>query len=76
MHPQRTTLHNELHARPSLYFDGPAHVFHFALLGGDAACQSLLQRCCPEAPDPYAAQGITSSTAIHSNGNGIPSSSP
>lgn len=59
MHPQRTALHNELHARPSLYFDGPAHVFHFALLGGDAACQSLLQRCCPEAPDPYSAQGIT-----------------
>ncbi|WP_153788455.1 DUF3422 domain-containing protein [Pseudomonas sp. EMN2] len=59
MHPQRTTLHNELHARPSLYFDGPAHVFHLALLGGDTACQSLLQRCCPEAPDPYAAQGIT-----------------
>jgi uncharacterized membrane-anchored protein len=59
MHPQRIALHNELHARPSLYFDGPAHVFHLALLGGHAACQSLLQRCCAEAPDPGAAQGIT-----------------
>ncbi|WP_060512510.1 DUF3422 domain-containing protein [Pseudomonas sp. NBRC 111124] len=59
MHPQRTALHNELHARPSLYFDGPAHVFHLALLGGDAACAALLQRCCPEAIDIEAAQGIT-----------------
>ncbi|WJD63448.1 DUF3422 domain-containing protein [Pseudomonas kurunegalensis] len=59
MHPQRTALHNELHARPSLYFDGPAHVFHQALLGGDAACAALLQRCCPDALDTTAAQGIT-----------------
>ncbi|MGE8061817.1 DUF3422 domain-containing protein [Pseudomonas sp. NPDC089547] len=59
MHPQRTALHNELHARPSLYFDGPAHVFHLALLGGDAACAALLQRCCPDALDSAAAQGIT-----------------
>ncbi|WP_176506894.1 MULTISPECIES: DUF3422 domain-containing protein [Pseudomonas] len=59
MHPQRTALHNELHARPSLYFDGPAHVFHLALLGGDAACAALLQRCCPDAIDAEAAQGIT-----------------
>ncbi|KIY41937.1 hypothetical protein TZ03_04290 [Pseudomonas sp. 10-1B] len=59
MHPQRTALHNELHARPSLYFDGPAHVFHLALLGGDAACAALLQRCCPDALDNAAAQGIT-----------------
>lgn len=59
MHPQRTALHNELHARPSLYFDGPAHVFHLALLGGDAACAALLQRCCPDALDTTAAQGIT-----------------
>ncbi|MDV5100288.1 DUF3422 domain-containing protein [Pseudomonas sp. LSJ-87] len=59
MHPERTALHNELHARPSLYFDGPAHVFHLALLGGDAACAALLQRCCPDALDTAAAQGIT-----------------
>ncbi|HDS1737769.1 MULTISPECIES: DUF3422 domain-containing protein [Pseudomonas] len=59
MHPQRTALHNELHARPSLYFDGPAHVFHLALLGGNAACTALLQRCCAQACDLEAAQGIT-----------------
>ena len=59
MHPQRTALHNELHARPTLYFDGPAQVFHLALLGGDAACAALLQRCCPDALDTAAAQGIT-----------------
>jgi uncharacterized membrane-anchored protein len=41
MHPQRQTLHNELHARPSLYFDEPAHVFHLAFLGGDLECN-----CC------------------------------
>lgn len=59
MHPLRAALHNELHARPSLYFDGAAHVFHFALLGGDTACAALLQRCCPDAPDIQATQGIT-----------------
>ena len=59
MHPQRTALHNELHARPSLYFDAPAHVHHLALLGDDTACLALLQRCCPDAVDMDAAQGIT-----------------
>ncbi|MGE7958293.1 DUF3422 domain-containing protein [Pseudomonas sp. NPDC089530] len=59
MHPQRQHLHNELHARPSLYFDEPAHVFHLAFLGGDPQCNALLQRCCPEPFDPQAAQGIT-----------------
>ncbi len=56
MHPQRIALHNELHARPSLYFDGPAHVFHIALLGGHAACQALL----PRSARPDAAQVINS----------------
>lgn len=59
MHPQRTALHNELHARPSLYFNEPAHVHHLALLGDEADCQALLQRCCPDALDTEAAQGIT-----------------
>ncbi|QVM92191.1 DUF3422 domain-containing protein [Pseudomonas entomophila] len=59
MHPLRTALHNELHARPSLYFDDPAHVHHLALLGGETECRALLQRCCPEAIDTLAAQGIT-----------------
>ena len=59
MHPQRQTLHNELHARPSLYFDEPAHVFHLAFLGGEPQCNALLERCCPTPIDPHAAQGIT-----------------
>ena len=59
MHPQRQTLHNELHARPSLYFDEPAHVFHLAFLGGEPECNALLERCCPAPIDPHAAQGIT-----------------
>jgi uncharacterized membrane-anchored protein len=31
-HPLREELHNELHARPSLYFDGDADVWHLAML--------------------------------------------
>ena len=59
MHPQRQKLHNELHARPSLYFDEPAHVFHLAFLGGELECNTLLQKCCPNSFDLNAAQGIT-----------------
>ncbi|PPA05669.1 DUF3422 domain-containing protein, partial [Pseudomonas sp. MWU12-2312b] len=58
MHPQRQDLHNELHARPSLYFDEPAHVFHLAFLGGGVECNALLERCCPTQIDPHAVQGI------------------
>lgn len=58
MHPERTALHNELHARPSLYFDAPAHVFHLAFIGGQQQCDALLRRCCPQA-DTAAVQGIT-----------------
>jgi uncharacterized membrane-anchored protein len=53
-------LHNELHARPSLYFDEPAHVFHLAFLGGESECNALLKTFCPTPPDQDAAQGITS----------------
>ncbi|MCU1720631.1 DUF3422 domain-containing protein [Pseudomonas sp. 5P_5.1_Bac1] len=59
MHPQRTALHNELHARPSLYFDAPAHVFHLAFIGGQQPCNALLQRCSLDAVDTDAVQGIT-----------------
>ncbi|MBN3862543.1 DUF3422 domain-containing protein [Pseudomonas frederiksbergensis] len=59
MHPQRLPLHNELHARPSLYFDEPAQVFHLAFLANDGQCDTLLSRCCPGPVDPQAAQGIT-----------------
>ncbi|MGH8379435.1 DUF3422 domain-containing protein [Pseudomonas sp.] len=59
MHAQRKALHNELHARPSLYFDEPAHVYHLAFLGTAAQCTALLQRCAPDRFEPEAAQGIT-----------------
>lgn len=59
MHPLRQRLHNELHARPSLYFDEPAHVFHLAFLGSDQECDALLENCCPGPLDLNAAQGIT-----------------
>lgn len=59
MHAQRKALHNELHARPSLYFDEPAHVYHLAFLGTAAQCNALLQRCAPDTFAPEATQGIT-----------------
>jgi len=34
-HPLRPELHNELHARPSLYFEGDSDVWHVAILGVD-----------------------------------------
>lgn len=34
-HPLRDELHNELHARPSLYFDGDTDVWHVAIIGED-----------------------------------------
>ncbi|MGE8066261.1 DUF3422 domain-containing protein [Pseudomonas sp. NPDC089569] len=59
MHPFRQSLHNELHARPSLYFDEPAHVFHLAFLASEKECNAFLQDCCLESLDLNAAQGIT-----------------
>lgn len=59
MHPQRKALHNELHARPSVYFDAPAHVFHLAFLGGKAECNGILERLCPGSSESDAVQGIT-----------------
>ncbi|PSS59080.1 DUF3422 domain-containing protein [Pseudomonas sp. BBP2017] len=59
MHAQRKALHNELHARPSLYFDEPAHVYHLAFLGTATQCTALLQRCAADTFEPEAAQGIT-----------------
>lgn len=36
MHAQHTALHNELHARPPIYFEGPACLHHYAFtLEGD-----------------------------------------
>lgn len=34
-HPLRRELHNELHARPSLYFDGDIDVWHLAIVDGE-----------------------------------------
>lgn len=36
-HPSRMELHDELHARPSLYFDGDANVWHVAVVRDVAA---------------------------------------
>ena len=58
MRSQRQDLHNELHARPSLYFDEPSHVFHLAFLGEEKEFNSLLERLSPVAIDAGAAQGI------------------
>lgn len=44
MHPQRERLHNELHARPSIYFDEPATLHHYALLDEAGACEAVLAR--------------------------------
>ncbi|MEW9616184.1 DUF3422 family protein [Shinella sp. S4-D37] len=36
-HSLRRKLHNEFHARPSLYFDGDIDVWHLAIVDGDTA---------------------------------------
>ena len=59
MHPLRHTLHNELHARPSLYFSEPAYVFHLAIMGNEDERQALLDSLYPEPVDDEAPQGIT-----------------
>ncbi|WP_322994636.1 DUF3422 domain-containing protein [Castellaniella sp.] len=60
MHLQRNTLHNELHARPSMYFDAPAQVFHLAFLDEDDAAQTIIQTLCDRhvaLADPMLPQG-------------------
>lgn len=46
MHLHRNTLHNELHARPSMYFDAPAQVFHLAFLDEDDAAHTIIRTLC------------------------------
>ncbi|WP_136253974.1 DUF3422 domain-containing protein [Onishia niordana] len=61
MHPQRASLHNELHARPSLYFAAPAHLHHYAFLDADGDCDRLIARLAHdlgEAIDLEMAQGV------------------
>lgn len=49
MHPLRKRLHNELHSRPSIYFEGPAHVYHFVLTDADDTWHALLIHIDPQA---------------------------
>lgn len=44
MHPLHASLHNELHARPSIYFDGPAILHHFAFLQEGVQRSALLNQ--------------------------------
>lgn len=60
MHLHRNALHNELHARPSMYFDAPAQVFHLAFLDEDDAAQSIIRTLCDRhvaLADPALPQG-------------------
>ncbi|WFE71104.1 DUF3422 domain-containing protein [Halomonas sp. M1] len=44
MHHQHAALHNELHARPPIYFEGPACLHHFAfVLEGDDVDAMLIR---------------------------------
>ncbi|TLF53019.1 DUF3422 domain-containing protein [Halomonas urmiana] len=61
MHPQRARLHNELHARPSIYFDEPAHLHHYAFLDEGEIAADILDRIAEvtgRTPDREAAQEI------------------
>ncbi|CAM5789775.1 DUF3422 domain-containing protein [Castellaniella caeni] len=60
MHLQRNELHNELHARPSMYFDAPAQVFHLAFLDEGDAAQTIVRTLCDRhvaLADPALPQG-------------------
>ncbi len=58
MHPLRLPLHNELHARPSIYFSDPAHVYHLTLLEKDGSLEQLLRRIDPGIETEYQLQGL------------------
>lgn len=47
MHPMRFDLHNELHARPSVYFNEPTHVFHLTLLEQDGVIDQTVHALDP-----------------------------
>ncbi|MGB3423572.1 MAG: DUF3422 domain-containing protein [Castellaniella sp.] len=60
MHPHRNALHNELHARPSMYFDAPAQVFHLAFLDEHEAAEAIVRSLCDRhvaLADPALPQG-------------------
>ncbi|SDU87126.1 MULTISPECIES: DUF3422 domain-containing protein [Pseudomonas] len=58
MHPFRTALHDELHARPSIYFNEPAHIYHLTLLECSDALDSIVETLDDLAAD--ALQGLVS----------------
>lgn len=61
MHPLRKTLHNELHARPSIYFREPSHVYHLAFVDAEQACVELvsqLERLASEVLPANEVQGL------------------
>lgn len=60
MPPLRHALHNELHARPSLYFSEPAYVFHLAVMGSEDDRQALLDSLYTEPISAEMPQGIIS----------------
>jgi len=43
MHPLRKRLHDELHARPSIYFDGPAIIYHLAILDDGNSANNIIE---------------------------------
>ncbi|WP_458369710.1 DUF3422 family protein [Pseudomonas fluorescens] len=43
MHPLRKCLHDELHARPSIYFDGPAIIYHLAILDDGNSANEIIE---------------------------------
>lgn len=61
LHPLRVELHNELHARPSIYFSEPVHVYHLTLLEQGNALDRLIEaldsRFLAESP-PTSLQGL------------------
>jgi uncharacterized membrane-anchored protein len=60
MHLHRNALHNELHARPSIYFDAPAQIFHLAFLDEDGAAEAIVRTLCDRhiaLADPAQPQG-------------------
>lgn len=61
-HPLRRVLHNELHARPSLYFDGDRDVWHIAYTGasGAPATPPALSLTSDDTKEPSATHKIVS----------------
>ncbi|MBB4234588.1 DUF3422 domain-containing protein [Rhizobium esperanzae] len=59
-HPLRRELHDELHARPSLYFDGDTDVWHVAIVGDNGS-----------SPLPVSLPGLDDVSTTHGGNHGI-----